>query len=187
MIILGFGNRARQGKDVAGESIVEHYRPIPESCQNYMDWKWYKEPRIVLVKFAAALYAECRETYGMIDKDPVLLQNVGMHRREQDPNYWVDKAFASIPDKTDIAVFTDVRFHNEAWAIKERGGYLIEVVRLNQDGTRFYADDRPKDHPSELDLDDYNWDFHLQAKTGQAELIKRQAITLTEYIRSETK
>src|SRR5665213_1086744 len=115
-------------------------------------------------------------------KHPKLLVWWGTeYRRAQDLDYWVKRAFESIPAGTNIAVITDVRFKNEAAAIKAKGGHLIEVVRLNQDGARYYSEDRPKDHESETELDSYNWDFHIQSKTSA--LTGELAITTAEFIR----
>jgi hypothetical protein len=178
MIILGFGSKARQGKDTAGEAIVEHYSYQASLLKQHGLSYGLK---VKLVKFAAALYEECYKLHGMTDKDPILLQTVGMQRRNQDVNYWVNRAFESIPANTDIAVFTDVRFKNEAEMIKQKGGYLIEVIRLNQDGTRYYATDRPSDHPSETDLDNYNFDFNITSKSDV--LTGELAVTIAEYVR----
>jgi hypothetical protein len=179
MIIIGLGNRARQGKDTAGEAIVQHFNYAAQTCQVHS--QRYRGPKVALCKFARALYKECEELHDMTVKDPVLLQNVGMQRREEDSNYWIKRSFDSIPTGTDIAVFTDVRFLNEAARIKAEGGHLIEVVRLNQDGSRYYTTDRPNNHPSEIELDGYNWDYHILSKS--AALTAELAITIAEYIR----
>ena len=197
MIIIGLGQKAQNGKDTAGEAIVEFYnhrRQLALEMQSSSRKKGFTPTRSIsvdfpearIVKFAGALYKEARELHGMTEKDPVLLQNIGMARRAEDPDYWIKKAFDSIPKGTDIAVFTDVRFLNEADAIKARHGYLIEVVRRNEDGSRYIATDRPANHPSETDIDFYNWDFYIVSKS--AALTSELVITIAEYIRGlETK
>ena len=115
-------------------------------------------------------------------KHPKLLQWWGTdYRRAQDPDYWVKRAFDSIPADTDILLVPDTRFNNEAAAIKERGGHLIHVVRLNEDGTQYIATDRPANHPGEVQLDDYNWDYEIRSKSPA--LTGELAITIAEYIR----
>ncbi len=180
MIIIGLGHKAQNGKDTAGEAIKAYYDEQRDLLFRHGLFKT-TGLKVGIVKFAAALYQECREQHGMTAKDPVLLQNVGMQRREENPGYWIDKAFKSIPTDTDIAVFTDVRFRNEAFAINLQGGHLINVVRLNQDGSRFVATDRPANHPSETELDDYNWDHYIVSKS--AALTGEQAVTIAEFIR----
>lgn len=183
MIILGFGARAQNGKDTAGEAIKHWY-----DVQNQLLRQHGLQggTKVHIAKFAGALYDECRTLHGMKEKDPILLQNVGMARRDEDQDYWVKRAFDSIPKGTNLVIFTDCRFKNEAARIKAEGGHTIEVVRLNEDGTRYFATDRPKDHPSEVDLDDYNWDYRIVSK--QAALTGELAVTIAEFIRSlETK
>ena len=181
MLIVGFGAKARQGKDTAGEAILMYFANQAKLIRRH--GLCYNGPRVVLCKFARSLYKECEELHGMTEKDPVLLQRIGVERRAEDPDYWIKRAFDTIPQQTDIVIFTDVRFQNEAERIKKEGGYTVEVVRLNQDGTRFYSKDRSAWHQSEVDLDFYNWDYYLTAKSGETALLGEQAITLVEYIR----
>jgi len=77
----------------------------------------------------------------------VLGTDVG--RRIFGDNVWVALAFADL-DETARVVFADVRFPNEARAIRARGG---EVWRVERSG--FGPINR---HPSETALDDWRWD-----------------------------
>jgi hypothetical protein len=229
MLIIGFGNKARQGKDSAAQAIKDYYTDR---------MVWNEEERgmrlcgtkIGIFKFATALYQEVNEHLAIAKsfdysyeelfsmgvrecsgrdivvtkipdwvqpdpnpeisdlaphgKHPKLLQWWGTdYRRAQDPDYWVSKLFVNIPANLDIALITDVRFSNEADAIKKRGGYNVNIQRLREDGQPFYASDRPADHPSELALDNYNWDFKLTNHAGHEALLGEQAVTLTEYLR----
>jgi hypothetical protein len=64
-------------------------------------------------------------------------------------NFWVEFAINSIPDGSKV-VFSDVRYPNEADAIKELGG---EVWRVGREG---YG--AANDHESEHALDGYDFD-----------------------------
>ena len=121
----------------------------------------------------------------MTEKDAPLLQRIGSERRAENENYWGDKVFAQI-DKVNpaVAVITDLRYQNEAVAVKARGGYTIQVSRLNPDGAPYVADDRPANHPSEIDLDNHLFDFYIKAYTGEVALIEQLAITIAEFTRS---
>jgi hypothetical protein len=224
-LIIGFGSRARQGKDTAATAIKNYY----ESRVHYHPGQ--RPLKIEIFKYATALYREVNEWLkvttqngrvqydslgcyivppdetnnntlvsipGWVQPDlnpevsalapygkhPKLLQWWGTeYRRAQDPDYWVNKLFSSIPKDLDIALITDVRFPNEAGGIEERQGYLVNVQRLLVDGTQYFADDRPKDHPSETALDEYPWDFYLKTVTNHVALMGEQAITLAEYLR----
>lgn len=227
MLLLGFGSKARQGKDTAANAIKEYY----ESRDRVLSYNGKVSTRVGIFKFATALYEEVNawlkvttqdglefselgsyvvppdESNGFVHrqipswvkpepnaevsplapygKHPKLLQWWGTeYRRAQDPNYWVKKCMDSIPANLDIAMITDVRFPNEADAVKQRGGYNIQVQRLREDGRPFFSSDRPVDHPSETALDGYNWEFHIKVKEPHAALVGEQAITLCEYLRS---
>jgi len=221
MLILGFGNKARQGKDTAAEAITSHYKHISEHYA-------YPPIRTVTIKFADSLYREAndyleighnlgitpaelfkkgvREIVGgelvqtpipdwvtpdpnptfpknaPYGKHPKLLQWWGTElRRAQDPNYWVKKTFVAIPKNADIVMITDVRFPNEADAVKQQGGYTINVQRLREDGQPYYSGDRPADHISETALDGYNWDYYIKSKS--AVVTAELAITYAELLR----
>ena len=120
----------------------------------------------------------------MTEKDAPLLQRAGSERRLENPNYWIDRVFEQIDSvKPKIAVITDLRYENEAYAVATRGGVTIRVSRLNEDGTPFVATDRPANHPSEIDLDGYRFDHYIQAYTGESALVAQLAITIAEYER----
>jgi len=217
-MLLGFGSRARQGKDSCANAIKNYYEnKTAQWIEHFNDGR---AVRVGIFKFATALYKEVNDAiqggiwltreitisstatlklpdwvqpesnaeeselapYG---KHPKLLQFWGTEfRRMQDPDYWVKKTMSSIPANLDIAMVTDVRFPNEAEAVKQRGGYNIQVQRLREDGTAFFSSDRPVDHPSETALDGWNWDFYIKTKQPHAALVGEQAVTLAEYLRS---
>lgn len=219
MLLLGLGHRARQGKDLAAESIRNYYdAKNAASLMHVASWKG--SVRVGVFKYATALYQEVNKflkdypdwrthplpvenfsieipdwvqpepnavkselaPYG---KHPKLLQWWGTDYRRQHygQDYWIKKLFATIPGNLHIALISDMRFLDEAAAIKERGGFTVNVQRLNADGTQYYAPDRLKDHRSETELDGYNYDFYIKTREGQAALTGEQAITLSEYLR----
>lgn len=187
MIIIGLGNKARQGKDVAANAIVDYYaqRSFSFFKHGVTNFRQIKAQRI---GFADALYKIAREVHGMTEKDAPLLQRIGEARRAQDPEYWIKKAFASIKPDTDIAVISDMRYKNEADYITAKGGFTVNITRRMQNGGQLIATDRPVDHPSEIDLDGYPFDFYLINSDGHQALLAEQAVCLTEYLRAlETK
>lgn len=69
-------------------------------------------------------------------------------------NAWILSLFGTYGENESFWIVTDVRFKNEAKAIKERGGIII---RLNGDPLNSkFGDDRNMQHQSEIDLDDYD-------------------------------
>ena len=126
-----------------------------------------------------------RAPYG---KHPLLLQWWGTeYRRTQDSDYWV-KAWAKAIDPTaDIVMTPDMRFVNEATAVKAKGGYTIRVSRLNSDGTPFVDPTRDANHRSETELDNYNFDFRITVKSGEMALLDEWSIALVYYLRALAK
>ena len=118
-----------------------------------------------------------------LGKHPKLLQWWGTeYRRKQDNQYWVKRWRASINPQADIVITTDMRFRNEAAAVKEADGFTVNVVRLNQDGTPYVDPSRPATHPSEIDMDGYNYDAYIMTK--DAALTGEFAVTLVHYLRA---
>jgi hypothetical protein len=183
MLIIGFGNRARHGKDTAGEAVVEYYQK--QNARLAGLYGRHKPLNVKLYKFADALYRECREQHGMTEKDPALLQNVGMKRRGEDADYWVKQIDAQLEiEKPDMAVITDVRFLNEVRYVRQRRGVSVNVSRLNEDGSRYISTDRDPYHPSETELDGYTWNYFIKAYTGEVALVEQQAIFIAEFERA---
>lgn len=62
-----------------------------------------------------------------------VLQNFGTGIRELDPDFWVRPVMAAITEDPRPAVVTDVRFPNEAQAIRDAGGALVRIGRPGLD------------------------------------------------------
>lgn len=118
-----------------------------------------------------------------LGKHSKLLQWWGtQYRRAQDPDYWVKKWKERISKQADIVMTTDMRFLNEAAAIREVGGFTVDVVRLNPDGRLYVDPTRPADHISEIELDGYNFDYAIHSKDSV--LTGEFAITLVHFLRA---
>lgn len=185
-LIIGLGSKARQGKDLAAKALLDHIERKNKITRRYYDSHNLIQAKIF--RFAGALYEECRVLHGMTEKDAPLLQKVGAARRAENPEYWIDRAFIDvdpflIEHPKGVVIFTDVRHQNEAARIKSRGGYLVNISTLNADGTPFITDDRPANHPSEIDLDGYAWDCRVQTYRNQEALAAELVITIYEYLK----
>jgi hypothetical protein len=82
-----------------------------------------------------------------------LLQRIGTDagRNVLGVDVWVDAALASLPDSN--VIFTDCRFPNEAAAIAKAGGFVVRVQRSGVGPVN--------DHPSEVALDDWDYDAYV--------------------------
>lgn len=97
-----------------------------------------------------------------------LMQEYGTEvRRADNPDYWVDTWKKSVLDNQQFhIVCDDVRFLNEARAIKELGGVLVRIKRddITDTGT----------HQSEAEMDQIEVDHEFSAvKEGHDELHKQ--------------
>lgn len=181
MLIIGFGHKARQGKNTAAIAVLNSM-PV--------------ESRARLYAYADALRAEVkravREAGGQEQlianmlcpdwvvpeqgKPRALLQWWGTdYRRAEDTNYWVKRLQETLErEQPEIALITDVRFPNEADAIHAAGGVLVKVVRTTK------PDVLVRPHPSENALDGYpRWDCIISA-ANLPELRKKAAALYTK-------
>ncbi|WP_031513636.1 hypothetical protein [Streptomyces sp. NRRL F-5123] len=102
-----------------------------------------------------------------------LLHRVGTDagRRLFGESVWVDALFRQ-HDDTSALVVTDVRFPNEAGAVRDRGGLVIRVTRP---GIGPAKDKYGRVYGSEVALDDYDFDHILVNDGSIADLHKRLA------------
>jgi hypothetical protein len=143
--VIGFGHRARHGKDSAARILIEQF---PRLVQRF--------------SFADDLYAYCRIAHGMTTKDGPLLQRVGVGMRETvDEAIWIRSVYSKLLDaRPRVALITDVRFPNEVAFVRGLGGTSVRVERRLADGSLYRANDgRDPNHPTEVACaaDDY-WD-----------------------------
>jgi hypothetical protein len=82
------------------------------------------------------------------------------------PNIWVNSLFADYTTDSNW-IITDVRFPNEAQAIKDRGGIIIRIERPGGESHCGGA------HASETALDDYDFDIVINNDGTIDELIDK--------------
>ena len=106
----------------------------------------------------------------------ILLQEIGTQamRNMIHPDIWVNSLFEGYEPKCDKYIITDVRFLNEAQAIKDRDGIIIRLERETN------TDDQ---HESEIALDDhYNMFNHVVDNNGNInDLVEKIRIILSEH------
>ena len=142
---IGFGHKARHGKDEAVKAITNMH---PRRVQRFV--------------FADALKAHCRVAHGMTVKDGKLLQEIGHGLRGEDPNLWIKALYYHVDElRPEVALISDVRYKNEADFIKKMGGTMIRVRRW-VDGVPFVDPQRNGLHVSETHLDDYQFDYTIE-------------------------
>lgn len=102
-----------------------------------------------------------------------VLQYLGTdYIRDAQEDFWLRTAEFALDDLGGHAVFSDVRFSNEAEFIRSRGGIVLETVRLGLE----HLDP----HPSEND--EVVADFTLKVKSGEADALYRRAALLLKGV-----
>jgi hypothetical protein len=191
MAIIGISGYSGVGKDTVGAIIQYLHCDNPQTsiekiCADYSEYEYWLDEQSdwEIRKFAGKLKdiashltgidiedfedQDFKKTYlgkewdYQIDQfNPVqkmtvrdFLQKLGTDalRDGLHPNVWVNALMADYDEEFNWIV-TDVRFPNEAQAIKDRDGIIIRV-------------DRPgispiNAHPSEIGLDDWNFDYRI--------------------------
>lgn len=158
--VIGFGHQARVGKDTAGLYLM------------------HKVPKVKRRAFADSLKEACAAIFGFNDTqlngnrkevvDPFwettprdLLQRVGTEaiRNEVGRDVWVKSWEKYLNDHSHFErlwVATDVRFLNEASAVKRAGGIVVRIDRPPE------MRDKVPNHISERALSDYKgWDYTI--------------------------
>ena len=99
-----------------------------------------------------------------------MLQQVGtdLFRNQLHPDIWTNATFANY--QNDNWILTDMRFPNEAQAIKDRGGIIIRVERPNLLNNQNNIN---LEHISEKSLDDYKFNYYICNDSSIANLIEQ--------------
>lgn len=145
--------------------------------------RYCKEHHRELVQQWSQSGPEPFKVLGYPKEDPIygytpILQWYGTNvARKTDPDIWITalskRLLVEVPS---VAIITDVRFPNEASFVKEKGGYMVNVRRLNADGSQFLDTGRDPNHESETALDDYGYDFVIEVLDGDLKALRRLAI-----------
>lgn len=156
-MIIGISGKIRHGKDTVSDLIKE------------IDPRWKVMKFAAILKHIVCLLTGCtlEQLEDQEFKDRLIgpqwgdltyrmmMIRIGTEamRDNVHQDTWVNALFASYDSSKDFWIITDLRFINEARAIKRLGGIL---VRVNRPGMKNI------DHISETMLDDYFFDVYLQ-------------------------
>ena len=145
--------KARHGKDTAAELIKEYLES--------------KGQRVLITHFADLLKFICIKFFGWDgnkdEKGRTLLQYIGTDVvGAKRPSYWAEfivDILKMFEDEWDFVLIPDCRYPIEVSILKEHFETLVlRVERPDFDNGLTTAQ---KNHPSEVDMDHYNFDVHL--------------------------
>lgn len=157
---IGLAGYAQAGKDTVAKTLIEDfgYKKVA-FADSIREALLALNPRIEVGNMPMSLRSGVKSFgWDFLKKENTgvreLLQKFGTEvgRDLIDENIWVNLALDSIPDGSRV-VFSDVRYPNEADAIKAAGGSVWRVNRPNNFGAN--------EHESEHALKDYKFNIQI--------------------------
>lgn len=181
MIVLGVTGRSQNGKSSAAKAIAK------EAASQNLNARVFELSQYVLEDCIAQGRIPAGKTRPELNDEEVgHLVTVGMERRGTDPDHWVKILTCDIEQsKPDVAICPNLRFYNEATAIRNLGGKIIRVISYVVDGVEFISQTRDPNHQSEIEQYFLVADYFLVTKRGEAALLGKQAATLFRYLQDK--
>ncbi len=151
-MIVGLGHYSRTGKDTFANYLIEECEKLGiKAIKQSFAWE------LKLVSHELYAWAGLREPEFYETEEGAALRNIKLPELNMSPvEVWValgTKAIReNVYDRTwldyllkkvvhaDVLIIPDVRFPNEAEAVKERGGWLIKIVRPGVEPRQTVAD-----------------------------------------------
>lgn len=172
VLVIGIGHKAQHGKtSVAREWLQAH----PADA--------------MIFELSDHVATVARIFHGMTTRDPATLVRVGQGMRATfDDEVWLRCVHGSIGDKRPaIAIIPNIRFPNEVEFVRQIGGYIVKVERVNYTGTSaptpFVSSDRDPRAITETALDGFDgWD-HVITNYGTSHLPINAAKVLADILR----
>ena len=185
-MIIGIGHQRGVGKDVAAMFMVQEFHqqyptigrtikhasfaePLYEVCEMLYAWAGFRT-----ANYYNQNRAEKEEVLPLLGKSPrQILIEMGMKVREIIPSTWVDYG---MNQSHEIVIFSDMRFPNEAEAIKKAGGICVKITRP---GLPLVED--PNDPDNQLSGFD-DWDYHI-VNDGSMKDYEKQIASFVEALK----
>lgn len=173
-MIIGLSGYARTGKDTVASILIEHYGFERRAFADVLRQSIY---RLNPLAGTTVRVADLVDEYGWeVAKANAevrrLLQVMGTEvgRELFGDDVWVKQAMKNLPERT---VFTDLRFPNEAAAIRKRDGFVWRVSRPDVVAVN--------EHPSETAMDNYMFDAWVK-NDGNLDDLRQQVAFIMEVI-----
>jgi hypothetical protein len=206
-LIIGFGHRARQGKDEAVAHLIKTYGGRYDvrryAFADMLKEQWYDLLLQPCHPYWSSEVAAQTVAYGLMpvplipidcatsaEKLAWIAENktwFGKHLqvfaseyiRAEDEFYYVNALRYRVEaDKPQIALVTDVRFLNEFWWIKSSQGYTVKVTREGYT----VNDGRDPNHAGEVALINSKFDFEIRVADGDLDGLRSDAETVFQAV-----
>lgn len=177
-LLLGFSGKAEHGKTASAHILKEFVEGDGGTCSIHEI-----STLIRMECIAEGLLPEGITREEMNREQLAILIKKGNDRRAERPTYWTDTIVASmLASGTDVAICPNLRFTQEAEAIRIAGGYITRVNRLNANRTPFISTTRDPNEITETGLDYWAADFYITNVTSHGKLLERNVIAVYEHI-----
>lgn len=159
-LAIGLVGHARHGKDTAAKMLLE----LLPGSERYA--------------FSDYVATVCRVSYGMTKREPSLLQQVGMEKRDKNKNVWLDVLYGHLQDKEpQVAILTGMRFHEEVDLLRAIAPNSI-IIRVVREG--FVTTDRDPNFRSEAQIDSIVADYGIEVPEGELMVLELQLMRVLE-------
>ena len=181
-MIIGFAGRIGHGKDTAARRLIEQGYAHINFAATLKEEVLMRLPRtvsaILLLNRWPLPNDSHQRRHAVYHEKPLgireLLQEYGTEvRRADDPDYWMKRWIEAVRIHGGPVVVTDMRFPNEARAVREADGITIRIERPG-----YPAFD---DHITETALADWRFDAVIQNDGSQTDLWDRVDEVLAKY------
>lgn len=179
--LVGLVGRARAGKDTVAEMLadlvgakrVAFADPIRQFCRETFD---FSEEQVAGSRKEAPDPRYTREDGKPLTPRHAMQQLGTEFGRAMHPNIWIELGLRKAAAIDGPVVITDVRFQNEAQAVRDAGGMIWRVTRPG-------ASSAPALHPSEAEQDKIVADLTLDNSGSLIDLktLVIQAVVKTAY------
>ncbi len=150
-MIVGLGHYSRTGKDTFANYLIEECEKLgikaikrsfawklKQITHDLYAWAGLREPEFYETDEGAAL-RNVKTAIGLTPIETWVKFGTDAVRQNVYQNTWLDYLLKTKVD-ADVLIIPDVRFPNEAEAVKEGGGWLLKVVRPGFEPRQTVAD-----------------------------------------------
>lgn len=181
MILIGLAGKAEHGKSAGSRIIKEWTERRGCTCEIF------EVSKLILDEcYALGLIPDGQPRDQNNKEQNKILVDHGSKQRESNPNYWTDLITAQmLASKADVTVCPNIRFPQEAQAIRNSGGYIIRMNRVNDVAhglSPFISLSRDPNHLTETAVDNWPADFIITNVTGHGGLLEGLVAAVMNYV-----
>lgn len=156
-MLIGISGRRGVGKTAAALHMVKKHKYVKHSFAQ--DLRDMAKTMFPFTENDFNLPSKKESPFKTYEWSPrEFMVGLGDFLRYHDQDYWLKRALVRCVDPKASYVFDDVRFPNEADAIRAKGGKILRIERYEKQNP--YG--KNLDIASESSLDTYNFDYRIE-------------------------